>query len=48
MDGSIYRRSCKQKQLISNIKDYDFDIKEDIIDCPNSICNFSSNVEVFS
>ena len=37
-----------KKEKISNIKDYDFDIKEDIIDCPNSICNFSSNVEVFS
>ena len=48
VDGSIYRRSCKQKQLISNIKEYDFNIKEDIVDCPNSVCNFSSNVEVFS
>ena len=48
VDGSIYRRSCKQKQLISNIKEYDFNIKEDIIDCPNSVCNFSSNVEVYN
>lgn len=48
IDGSVYRRSCKQKQLIANIKNYNFKIKDDIIDCPNSICNFSSNVEVFS
>lgn len=48
VDGSIYRRSCKQKQLISDIYKYDFNIKEDIIDCPNSICNFSSNVEIYN
>ena len=23
-------------------------LKEDIIDCPNSVCNFSSNVEVYN
>lgn len=47
VDGSIYGRSCKQKNYIANINDYDFNIKEDIINCPNAICNFSSNVEVF-
>lgn len=47
VDGSIYGRSCKQKNYIANINDYDFNIKEDIINCPNAICNFSSNIEVF-
>lgn len=47
VDGSIYGRSCKQKNYIANINDYDFNIKEDIINCPNAICNFSSNVEVY-
>jgi len=47
IDGSVYRRSCKQKTKIADIKDFDFSIKDDVISCPNSICMFSCNVEVF-
>lgn len=45
---NVYRRSCKQKKVISNLNYYDFNIETNVIECPNSICNFSSNVEVFN